>query len=282
MRRALLVAFSAFVVAGAFAAGAWVGQSRLIVRSADPAPISTVEARTLSDTQLRDRVLALLGHEVVEVSGVSPPGLPSNLSQGLDQVSFSLSSLPGDWPGLCAARVLAVDLETSDGRLPDTAEDRATVSDVRTSTIYRIVGPADLNGEMPTKQQCQGEPFQDGYFLADDSADASAAARFIEEIQAAVERAGPLPFKISCGPRGSCENARATLSSLKANRLVMVGGPVGECPSERTCLELVFETGEPVQRGHPPAMVGITVVGRYQGVGAKGWGILRIESVTLG
>ena len=71
------------------------------------------------------------------------------------------------------------------------------------------------------------------------------------------------------------------LASLSADQLVMVSSPENECPSTRTCLELVFETGEPVQAGHPPAMTGVNVVGRYEGVGAKGWGILRLEAVTL-
>lgn len=281
MRKALLLALSAMLVAGAFVAGAWFGQTRPILRPAEPAPLSTTEARELSDTELRERILDLLADQVVDVSDVAPADLPQNFAEGLDQVSLSLAPRPAG-PGLCSARVLAVEFETGNGQFPETADDRVTVSDIRTRRAYKIIGPADLNGDAPTQEQCQGQPFTDGYFLADESADASAAARFIEAMQAAAGYAGPLPFKISCGPQALCEPIHTTLSSLTADKLVMVSGAVDECPSGRTCAELVFETGKPVQTWHPPTMTGVKIVGRYEGVGAKGWGILRIEAVTLG
>lgn len=240
-------------------------------------PLTLAEARELSTRTLAQRGFLLASEHVVDIQGLPPKGLPDNIDKSLSGLRLAFTPRPG-WSGVCEATVVALEMDV--GQEPANQDEgaNATVKDVSVRSIYKIRGNLDLNADQDDAafaMRCAKDfPFRDGYFHAPDGRVASDIGLIFATTKADAQ-SGKLSFPVDCEQAADCANTVRLLSSLDSDRIVSANAE--DCLVEKRCYEIMITTAEGERRG----LRMIKATAGYRGVGAKGWGILRVEKLFI-
>lgn len=219
--------------------------------------LSLDQARAMSQPALTDTVLSFVGQQVVEARvGAWSEGSPEEGGESIG-IDLAFQPVPAG-AGVCAATLLTINLEG--GRY----------SSLAARTVYKVIGPADPNGDTANTATCAGRTAIATTFFsaAGGEDDIRRAVPVLQNLSAAS------PQRIQCAEKSECAELGRLLPELSVDKIISI--EPGSCRAE--CYVVAVWGGANDQQWARD----LTVQVSSRDTGRKGWSVPVLQHLLVG